>query len=484
MNIRKLLLEKKARLISLALVILMVVGGYYYWSSRDNGGNGTIIIKRGDFVQAVAVAGKVIPAQTVDLGFNRSGKIVSVPVKVGDRVGAGQILAELDSREALINLENAKIDLKKLRDNSVMTSADNNLTKDYEDALSNVDAGYLGIAEIFEDVNQILTDYRFSTYKSNLPNDTARNYFNTAVASYYKADNAYDLSLAEYQKLKRPLTKNQILTEAESSYKLLQTLAQALKDLDNYVSYMYDYSDVSSRSTDVVADRTNVKTWRSSVNALINDLDDSRNTLKNSAFNLQSQELTVSQRQHDYDDSFLRAPFSGIVTKMDFKIGQIVATGESQASLDSEGLFEIESFVPEINIAKIKIGNPAQVTLDAYGADVIFDAKILSIDPAETVRDGVSTYRIRLQFIKSDPRIKAGMTANLTLTTESKQNVISVPPSAVISNDEGKFVYLKTPDSIIKRPVVIGSVGALGQTEIVSGLNEGDIIVLDPKIDG
>lgn len=463
------------------IVIIVILGAYFVWSKQNGNGHETMVAKKGDFVQAVAVAGKVIPAQDVELGFNRGGKIVSVPVSVSSRVGAGQVLAELDSREALISLENAKLELKKLRENSVVSNG-NSLTKDYEEAVSNIDNTYLEFASIYESMNRILGDHRVSTYKANLPNDTARNYYNTAIASFYKAKNRYDESYADYKKLQKPLTQSQITTLLEDTYELAQLLAQALKDMDNYVSYVYNYTDIASRPQDVVTDKASVKDWRESVNGLIADLDDSRDSIKNTVFDLQAQELNVRQKQNNYDDSFLRAPFAGVITKLDFKVGQIVSSGQTGLAMESEGLFQIESYVPEINIAKIKAGNNARVTLDAYGEDVIFDAVIIEVDPAETIRDGVSTYRVKLRFQKVDPRIKSGMTANLLLTTEQKANVLSVPAGSILTIKEKKYLQIKTTDGLEEREIITGSIGTLGETEIISGLQEGEVVVLKPTI--
>lgn len=467
----------------LLLLILAVagLGAYFVWSKRDGNGQETMVIQKSDFIQAVAVAGKVIPNQSIELGFNRGGKIVSVPVSVGSRVRAGQILAELDSREALISLDNTKLELKKLRDNSIISNS-NSLTKDYEKAIFNIDNAYLEFAGIYENMNRILEDYRVSTYKANLPNDTARNYYNIAVASFYKAKNHYDNSYLDYKKLQKPLTQSQIASLLEDTYELTQLLAQALKDMDNYVSYVYNYSDVANRSQDVIIDKSTVKVWRETVNSLIANLDSSRDSIKNTVYNLQAQELNVRQRQNNYDDSFLRAPFAGIITKLDFKAGQIVSTGQIGLMMESEGLFEIESYIPEINIAKIKVGNNARVTLDAYGEEAVFEATVIEADPAETIRDGVSTYRVKLRFQKTDSRIKSGMTANLLLTTEKKTNVLTVPSGAILTIKEKKYLQIKTTDGFEEREVVTGNVGTLGETEIVSGLQAGETIILKPTI--
>ena len=143
----------------------------------------------------------------------------------------------------------------------------------------------------------------------------------------------------------------------------------------------------------------------------------------------------------------------------------------------SAGAFQIESYVPEVNISLIRTGNQAAVTLDAYGADTLFDARVVSIDPASTVRDGVSTYRIVLEFSKADSRVKSGMTANVSITTETKPSVLSVPQGLVIRRDGSMFVRVVVDKEIQEHAVTLGAVSSVGEVEILSGLRAGDIVV-------
>ncbi len=148
----------------------------------------------------------------------------------------------------------------------------------------------------------------------------------------------------------------------------------------------------------------------------------------------------------------------------------------------SVGTFEIESYVPEVSIAQIKLEDVARISLDAYGDSVLFDAKVVSIDPAETIRDGVSTYKVKLQFGDKDDRIKSGMTANVSIVIFNKPNVIVIPGGAIFNKDGKKFVQIKSDNKISDQEIVLGDVSSLGQTEIVSGLKDGDMVILNPTI--
>jgi RND family efflux transporter MFP subunit len=184
--------------------------------------------------------------------------------------------------------------------------------------------------------------------------------------------------------------------------------------------------------------------------------------------------------QSDYNDRFIFAPFDGIIIKMDAKVGEIAPQNTSLVSMMSADVFQIESYVPEVSIAQIKLDDEASVTLDAYGEGVLFKAKVVSIDPAETIRDGISTYKIKLQFLEKNDQIKSGMTANVSIITFNKPNVIVVPGGVVFLKNEKNFVQVKINEKTVDREVVLGSTSALGQVEIVSGLKDGDLVVLSP----
>ncbi|MEK7452972.1 MAG: efflux RND transporter periplasmic adaptor subunit, partial [Patescibacteria group bacterium] len=172
------------------------------------------------------------------------------------------------------------------------------------------------------------------------------------------------------------------------------------------------------------------------------------------------------------------APINGIVTKQETKIGEVVALNKIVVSIISESAFEIKVNIPEADIAKVKIGNSARVTLDAYGDDLLFKGKVIAIDPAETVIEGVSTYKTTLIFEDGNSKIKSGMTANVIILTGEKKGVTALPQRAVILKNGDRFVRIIKSGDIEDRIVHTGLKGSDGMLEILDGVNEGDEVVL------
>jgi HlyD family secretion protein len=119
-------------------------------------------------------------------------------------------------------------------------------------------------------------------------------------------------------------------------------------------------------------------------------------------------------------------------------------------------------------------------TLDAYGNSVVFNNSIVKIDPAATVIDGVPTYKVTLKFDVKDDRVRSGMTANLDILTNKKDNVLFLPSRVIVTKDDGKYVSMldaNDKSELIEKKVITGLRGSDGNVEVISGLNEGDKVV-------
>jgi len=200
---------------------------------------------------------------------------------------------------------------------------------------------------------------------------------------------------------------------------------------------------------------------------------------------IRAQEASVAQARASVQNAAaqlsktaIKAPISGTISKLDIKVGEMVSPLAPVVSMISDGKFEIETNVAETDIAKVKVGDAAKVTIDAYGNDTLFEAIVTAIDPAETVVNGVAAYKVTLQFKLNDDRIKSGMTANIKLNSQERQNVVAVPDSAVVTHGTDKFVLINNGTANPEqRKVETGIKGVNGYIEIVSGLSEGERVI-------
>jgi HlyD family secretion protein len=183
------------------------------------------------------------------------------------------------------------------------------------------------------------------------------------------------------------------------------------------------------------------------------------------------------------DDYIIRAPTNGRVVFVNYDVGEQFGVGlttvetEPVITILGQGDFEIEVDVPESDIVKIDIGNPAQITLDAYSEEVKFDGQVVFVDLAETNIQDVVYYKVTVALKSTDKEIKSGMTANVDILTEEKQDVLYVPIRAVKEDNQGnKYVEVLSLGEPQRIDVKTGLRGDQG-IEITSGLSENQEVI-------
>lgn len=171
----------------------------------------------------------------------------------------------------------------------------------------------------------------------------------------------------------------------------------------------------------------------------------------------------------------IKAPVDGVITRVNYEVGEKADLAKPVLSLLGNSGLEIEVDIPESDIAKIAVGQIAHITLDAFGEQE-FAGHVTFIDPAETRISDVVYYRLKVTFDQSDDQIKPGMTANIDIATASRDNALYIPARAVKENG-GKYVEILQNGEVVKTNVETGLRGDGGVIEITSGLSEGDEVI-------
>jgi RND family efflux transporter MFP subunit len=179
-----------------------------------------------------------------------------------------------------------------------------------------------------------------------------------------------------------------------------------------------------------------------------------------------------------YEKTFLKSPINGKISKQDGKVGAITSPNVPVVSVIDETSLQVETLVSETDIAKIAIGNPVDVTIDAYGSQTIFPASVVKVDPTLTQMNGNSGFKVTVQFTKADERIKPGMNANLNIITKEDDANACIPDQSVVQKNGETYVLLQTTNNLKEqRKVTVGVRGIDGWTEITEGLTAGDKVV-------
>ncbi|MFA4817462.1 MAG: efflux RND transporter periplasmic adaptor subunit [Parcubacteria group bacterium] len=196
---------------------------------------------------------------------------------------------------------------------------------------------------------------------------------------------------------------------------------------------------------------------------------------------IKSSEEGIAAVQVQIRDTQMYSPIDGVILKRNVDPFETTVANSPTPVFtvgDPQDLY-IETFVPESDITKIKIGQDALVTFDALTIQDIFPAKVTEIDPSSTVIQDVVDYRIKLKLDNLDDRIKSGMSANIDIHTAEAENVLMIPVRAVQTEGSQQFVQILNADgkSTTKIKVQTGLSGDEGMVEIESGLKEGQKVV-------
>jgi HlyD family secretion protein len=502
-----------------ALVVIAGVTGFLLWR-RETAETDTMIARRGDFLQQVSVSGKVVPAQSVDLAFSETGRVAAVSAAVGGRVARGAVLAAIENGDVAADVlqKRAGRDAAQARLDAVRAGTRPEEIAVMESEVASAAAASTQANRALADavrgaytqsddavrrrVDQFVSNPRSSSPQLNFTTPDSR--LKTDIEAWRLAMEALLNGWKDDMDALADGDGGAVLRHVDTATanlgrvrELLDVAALAVNTLTPNVNFTQTVID--GYRADITTARANINTAAATLTSSVAAQKSASATLATAEKNLTLQkagptpesiaeneaevkaaDADLQRAEAEYRKTIIIAPFSGTVTRVDAKVGAIASSNASAISLISADTLQIESYIPEVQAPLVRVGNDAVATMDAYGPGAPFAVTVASADPAETVRDGVSTYRVVLQFAARDERIRPGMTATVVITTEKKSGVIAIPQGMVIRRDGRTLVRVREGDAVVERLVETGSVSSMGTIEIVSGLNDGD--ALEPGI--
>lgn len=188
----------------------------------------------------------------------------------------------------------------------------------------------------------------------------------------------------------------------------------------------------------------------------------------------------VERARDELDRTKLIALADGVLAALDIEIGENVTAQQEVVKVISKTLF-VDVDISESDIAKVHINDHVKITLDAFTEDMIFEGHVERIDPAETEISGVIYYNADIAFdVTAEQQIRTGMTANITIFTDERLDTVIVPQRAILQDGDRTYVRILVDEKLgtyEERDVVTGLRGDDGQTQILSGVQEGEEIV-------
>lgn len=195
--------------------------------------------------------------------------------------------------------------------------------------------------------------------------------------------------------------------------------------------------------------------------------------------------LNAAWLAYQLDSPTIYAPISGQITGFSLQVGSVISASSSQssttqtntkiASVKTTAAPTITINLTEIDVTKVKEGNKATVTLDAF-AGKTFTGKIVSIDTSGQTTSGVTTYPAVIQLDTQEPSMLSNMSAQASIITDIKNDVITVPSAAVRTTNEQLTVQVMKNGKPQSVTVTTGASSST-DTEILTGISENDVVV-------
>jgi len=197
--------------------------------------------------------------------------------------------------------------------------------------------------------------------------------------------------------------------------------------------------------------------------------------LAQQSLELAQQSLELAQKQ--LDEATLIAPFDGMVASVDADEGDTVLTTTTIIHLIDLASMELNAEVDEIDIPEVKLRQRAIIEIDALPA-LQLEGEVTSISSLATEEGGVVLYEVTIGFnVPEGSGLRVGMSATADIVIDERSNVLLVPDRAVKQDSEGNPIVEVMVNEQIEERAVVTSISDGFQTEIVDGLEEGEVVI-------
>ncbi len=497
----------------LSVVIVLFVGGisyYTYHKATSTAGDTRYIITKarlGTIIASVSGTGQVTDVNQIDVKSKVSGDVVLINAQNGAHVAAGTLVLEIDPtdankvvRDAAASLQSAELSLAKLKIQNSDTNLSADVLKTYTDGFNTVSSTFLDLPGVLINLENTLNEDNLSESAARLDSKTAQNYRSLADNARFLAEKAFNENRINYIALNANSSHADIENLIKQTYATTKLVSEAVKDTVSYAAFMADQSeDTTQFNSELASLSANSDTTNSDLSALLTaetTINNNKDTFQNADLDLQSEELAVQAKQNALEDAkdkladyFIRAPLAGVVANLDAKKADSISSGSIVATIVTPKQLALIS-LNEVDVAKIKLGQKATLTFDAI-PDLTIAGTVSEIDTIGTVAQGVVTYDVKVNFDTEDARVKPSMSVSAEIITDMKQDVLTVPNSAVKSQNGASYVEVFDPPLPPPADGLPGSISKIAPnkvpieiglandslTEIISGLKEGDEIV-------
>ena len=517
------------KLILLLIVVGLIIFGIYQGFLKEEKSQYSLVeVKRGDLFQEVSETGQVQIGEKIDLGFKNAGTIERIYVKVGDEIWPGSNLAKLDASQFIIERSEAQaaLGVAQAKLEQLLAGSSQEEIQLYQTAIDNSQQNLIDVqSKAQEDLNQAYQDALNVLDGSYLKGSDCLTTVTLIQRTYFEGGDQESITARnEKEKIEDSLAeaKEYInIAKTDSSQgnidKAIPQLKDALNTVYDSIIVIRDITEISNYR-DIVSDsdKTDLDTEKTNINTAITNITNAKQTIASTKItnekNINEAEGKVKKaedelalkkaepRQADIDlyqaqvkqaqakvdllenqiwETTLRSPIQGMVIEINKEVGETCqpTLADTIITLLPASPYEIGADIYEEDIVKMDVGDSVDIELIAF-PDQIFKGEVISVDPAEKLVEGVVYYEVRVSFKETPSGIKPGMTADIIIKTDSRENVLVIPEEAIQKKDGKDIVQVFKNDQIEDREIEIGLKSSDDIIEIVSGLTEGENLII------
>ena len=483
--------RKKRNIIIGSLLTLAIIsgGGYYFWNNKtkkeEEAKNAvqTVEVKKNNILNTVQTTGKVISNLDVEIKCKASGEIISLPYDISDKVKKGALLVKLSPvdeqrnvRQSEINLDQSRSALVKVEQDLLLAKSNFKTTRSQTGI--DLETAQIKARDFKTKAQRSKSLYILSTQRklAVAEAETAKIKFKELsdrakrAETLYKKDNL--LSQNDYETA---------LSQAKQAALEVTNAQIRLKEQDTNSQNEYDSALTSSRQAE--ADVKNAQLKLSQQDNSTIEVNIKSQDIKSAQSKIEVDKIALLIARQRLKDTEVYSPIDGVVTVRTAQVGQIIASGISNVSggtsvmtLSDLSKIYINASIDESDIGKVKIGQPATITVDAF-PNQKFRGQVVQIASKGNNVSNVVTFPVKIEVkSKNKSVLKPEMTSNLEVIALRKNNVLTLPTDTVSRNKGKYFVTVLSGKEQKQKEVKIG-VEDLENYEILSGLNEGDKVV-------
>ena len=502
---------------ALVVVWLVAMGigyrAYERWTTPAAGApKGQVVaVQRGSIAATVNTTGSVVAGTTSKVSFKGSGRLAELLVQVGDSVQPGQALARLDQTDLQLQVAQSRAQLAAAAA-KVAQMEQGSRPDEISAAAANLASAKAKLAQVQggpTEADVQAAQASAATAKSSLVAAQVK------LADLRAQPKPEDVRAAELQleKAKNSLWATQIdrdgtcgnprnpdyqcyaanarvaaseteVTNANENLKQISQPAKGeeIKAAEEAVAgaqASYDSAQAKLQQVKAGATAADVSAAQAAVEAAASQLALKRTPytdadLLGARASVEQTKAGLALAEYQLSNATLVAPFAGNVAGVAMNPGEMVGGSSAVTIVDSKAV-RIDATVDESDVAKLEVGQAAEITLDALSGRP-FTGKVIAIAPSGTVQSGVVTYLVSLT-VSDATGLKPGMTANANIVHLRKDNVLMVPNRAIRAQGRERAVEVVAEGGGQLRPVQVGASNEQF-TEISAGLQEGEEVLI------